>query len=284
MRIAICGVDGFLGEYLGGDLISKGYEVVFVSKIHLKNTKKLASLLEGCYGIVNLCGVPLLKRWNEEYKKEIYDSRIQSVKSLVDACFLMETPPEFFISLSSVYIYTNTGIHDENSAYFGIDYLSFLAKDWEKEAKRAKELGIRVVIMRLGEVLGCNGGIVKELKNSIKSFVCKIPGDGKQGFAWIDIEDIAKFVNIAVKDEKVEGVYNLVSPEMVNISEFFKRFAKILKRPVWKHMPIDILKFKYKEGYEVLLKSSFVKSKRLEEINFEFSTEKLEDALKKIKY
>ena len=282
MRIAICGVSDFLGEYLCRGLISKGYEVVFISKVHLKSVEELSKLLKGCRGIINVCGVPLLKRWSEEYKKEIYDSRILSTQALVDACFLMETPPEFFISSSSVAIYTNTGIHDEDSTYFGIDYLSFLAKDWEKEANRAKELGIRVVIMRLGTILSSDGGIVKELKSSIKSAICKIPGDGKQGFSWIDIEDVARFVNLAVEDENIEGIYNLVSPQMINLYDFFKQLSKVYKRPVWKHMFVDILKLKYKEGYEVLLKSSFVKPKRLKEIDFVFSVEELENSLKKI--
>ncbi len=277
LKILICGASGFIGTHLIKDLVQDGHEIVYLTRNHLKNMDRLCLLVDGVDGIINLCGAPLLRRWSEEYKKEIYESRVLTTKILVDACFLVKKAPKFFISASSVSIYTNIGIHDENSEYYGIDYLSFLTKDWENEANRIKDLGVRVVISRMGAVLGNGGGVLEELKRSVGLGICAIPGDGKQGFPWICIDDLVSFFRLAVKDEQIHGIYNLVSPDRIDTNTFFKAFGKVLKRPVWRYAPVEILKVRYKDGYEVLTKTVYAKPKKLLDMGFEYKCKEVSD-------
>jgi len=249
LRIAICGVSGFVGTHLSRFLVTIGYEVVRIGREHFQYPLTLKESLDGCDVVVNLSGATIAKRWSEEYKNKLYESRIQTTKKLIDIIEMLDKKPQAFICASAVGIYKENKTHDENSQEYGTHYLSLLVKDWEREAKRAQWLDIRTVILRFGVVLGRDGGAYKEMRQIFNKGLGGTIGNGKQPFSWIHVEDVLNICVRAIEDEKMKGVYNLVAPDIVDMKTFVKSFGKSIHRPTWFRIPETIVKLKYGEGF-----------------------------------
>ena len=282
MRIAICGANGFIGRNISKKLVENAHEVVRIGREHFESEEALYNSLDGCDVVVNLCGAPIIKKWDEAYKHELYVSRIETTKKLIKEIKKLKVKPKLFICASAVGIYKENLVHDEDSVKFGTSYLALLAKEWENEAKKVEELGVRCVVFRLGVVLGRNGGALEELKLSFKIGLGAVIGDGKQPFSWVHIDDVSEVFKRAIEDDSMSGVYNLVAPESVTMKTFMKTFGKIIGRPVLLNVPEAFIKFRYGEGAESLLKGSFVVSKRLEESGYQFKFNNLYEALSEI--
>jgi uncharacterized protein (TIGR01777 family) len=282
LRIAICGVSGFIGTNVSRFLVDSGYEVIRLGREHLENCEKLVCSLDGCSVVINLCGAPIAKRWSEKYKEELYLSRIETTKKLIDAVELLENKPSTFITVSSVGIYKEDMTHDESSVEFGTNYLSLLVKDWEREGSRAKEMNLRTVILRLGLVLGSGGGACDEIKRIFKMGLGGVVASGSQPLPWVHLDDVVAVFKRAIENDTMSEVYNVVAPEIVSMKTFMKMFGKTINRPAWLNIPETMVKLKYGEGSESLLKGSFVVPKRLEDEGYEFKYQNLNIALQSI--
>ena len=282
MRIAICGASGFIGTHLSRALVKSGYEVVRIGREHFKNGDVLSNSLNGCEVVINLCGAPIVKKWDEIYKHELYVSRIETTKKLIKEISLLETKPSLFISASAVGIYEEDLVHKDDSQVYGTSYLALLAKEWESEAKKAENLELRSVIFRLGVVLGSDGGAIKEAKLAFKIGLGAIPGDGKQPFSWVHVDDVTAVFKRAIEDTAMQGVYNLVAPQRVNMKTFMTTFGKVIGRPAWLNVPEKMMKIRYGEGAESLLKGSFVVPFKLEKEGYTFKYVSLNNALNSI--
>lgn len=282
MRIAICGASGFVGTQLSRFFVQDGYEVVMITRECLRDTANLVRSLDGCEVIINLSGASIIKRWSEAYKKELYASRIETTAKLVDALPLLHKKPTTFISASAVGLYKENLTHGENSEHYETGYLAHLVRDWEKEALRAETSGLRVVMLRMGVVLGVGGGIIEEIKFAFKIGLGGIPGNGAQPFSWVHMDDVLNIYKRAIENPTMSGVYNLVSPEVTTMKTFMITFGKIINRKAWLHIPEAMIKLKYGEGSEALLKGSFVIPKKLKEEGYKFSYDNLGKALKSI--
>ena len=118
---------------------------------------QLLRQIDGCVVIINLAGAPINKRWNDEYKQELYNSRVLVTRQLVKAISSLEQKPQLLISTSAVGYYSNKGIHDEDHNVRGQGFLANLCHFWEEEAKQCPP-EVRTVIVRLGVVLSSDGG------------------------------------------------------------------------------------------------------------------------------
>jgi len=282
LRVAICGANGFIGTYLSRDLVLKGYEVVRIGREHFDNSEVLLNSIDNCDVIINLSGAPIVKRWDEIYKHELYTSRIETTKKLIKEISKLKNKPKVFISASAVGIYEENLVHDDDSTKYGTNYLAVLAKDWEKEAKKVENLGVKCIILRLGIVLGKDGGAIDEFKLAFKMGLGAVPGSGKQPFSWVHIDDVVSVFRMAIEDKNMQSIYNLVAPESVNMKTFMTAFGKSIGRPVWLKVPESILKIKYGEGAESLLQGSFVIPMKLEKEGYVFKYGHLNDALKSL--
>ena len=282
MRVAICGVSGFVGTYLSRALVSSGYEVIRVGREHFASSEALYNSLDGCEVVINLCGAPILKRWDEAYKHELYISRIETTKKILKEFAASKNRPKLYISASAVGIYEENLVHDDDSTIYGTSYLSLLCREWELEAKKAENLGIRSIIFRLGAILGSSGGAANEFKSSFKMGLGAVPGDGKQAFSWVHADDVVEVFKRAIEEENMQGVYNLVAPESVNMKTFMTYFGKAIGKRVWLNIPEKIIKIRYGEGAELITRGSFVVPSKLEKEGYEFRYGHLPDALKTI--
>ena len=207
MKIIITGGSGFLGSKLSESLINEGHEVVSLDINPPRNPKVLflkVNLQEGISPegegvkiknpdvVINLAGVTIGAKWNEEYKKKIYESRVLGTKNLGSLMENLDFRPKVFISASAVGVYGDRGaeILDENTEIKeNQGFLAKVAKDWELEAKKAEKHGIRTVILRQGHILGM-GGLIQTLLPYYKMGIGGPISSGKQFFPWIHIEDL----------------------------------------------------------------------------------------------
>ena len=283
--IFIAGGTGMLGQYLEKKFDKIGYKVKILTRS--KNThdieypdepEELAKLFEGATAIINLAGASIVgKRWNEKYKKILYNSRIKTTKYLVEAINHTENKPQLFISCSAVGYYGDRGeeeITEEKSSADG--FVANICKDWEKEALLAD---IPTFIPRIGIVLAKEGGALQEMLTPFKYFVGGPIGSGNQYFPWIHIEDVFRIFEFAI-ELKLEGVYNTVAPQQIKMKEFASTLGKVMKRPSLFPVPSFALKLILGESAQEILRSQRVIPQKLKEANYEFKFKDLKVALK----
>jgi uncharacterized protein (TIGR01777 family) len=282
MKIVLTGATGFVGSYLANVFLEKDWKVTPIGRDDLAlSSKDLAKKIDGSEVIVNLAGANIVKRWTEDYKKELYTSRIDTTGKLVEAMGQMSRKPRIFVSTSAVGIYDDKGRYGESDINFADNYLAKIVKDWEKAALKARELNIRTVIFRFGIVLG-KGGLLAKMLLPFKLGMGGKIGNGRQSFSWVHIEDLSRAYIFAVEQEELEGIYNLVSPNAVTNKVLTKTLAKILHRPAVLPVPVWILRLIFGEGAVAISSGQNIIPERLLKAGFRFRFETIEQALRNI--
>lgn len=276
--VTITGASGFVGSNLVKMFESTGYKVLRISQSTLKERSELIKVMEQSDIVINLAGANILARWSDEYKKTLYSSRIETTKRVVEAMSASKTKPELFISTSAVGIYNHTDTHAEDSEGYANDFLAKICLDWESGALKAKELGIRTAIFRFGIILGDGGALSKMLIPFSLGLGGSI-GDGSQAFPFIHIEDLKRVYLHIVQNENLEGIFNLVAPQIITNKQFTKALSKALHRPAFFNVPEFAVRILFGEGAKVLTSGQKVIPKRLIESGFEFRFETIEKAL-----
>lgn len=280
MQIALTGATGFIGSYLVDVFWGKNWKVTPIGRGDLAlSSKDLAKKIDGSEIIVNLAGANIVKRWTDAYKKELYRSRIATTGKLVEVMNQMARKPRIFISTSAVGIYDDRGRYSESDYNFADNYLTKIAKDWEKAALKARELNIRTIIFRFGVVLG-KGGLLAKMLPLFRMGMGGTIGNGRQSFSWVHIEDLSHAYIFAVEHEKLEGIYNLVSPNAVTNKVLTKTLGKILHRPAVLPVPVWILRLIFGEGAAAISSGQNVIPERLLRAGFRFKFETIEHALR----
>jgi len=283
MEIALTGATGFIGSHLIFNVfLEKNWRATPILRGDLAlSSKDLAKKIDGSEVIVNLAGANIVKRWTEDYKKELYTSRVDTTIKLVEAMSQMSRKPRIFISASSVGIYDNRGRYGESDYNFANDYLATVVKDWEEAALKAREINVRTVIFRFGIVLG-KGGLLAKMLPSFKLGMGGTIGSGRQFFSWVHIEDLSRAYIFAVEHEELEGIYNLVSPNPVTNKILTKTLAKILHRPAVLPVPIWLLGLIFGEGAAAISSGQNIIPERLLKTGFRFRFKTIEHALRDV--
>ena len=280
MKICLTGGSGFLGTRLSEFFFDNGYVVENISRSDLnKGVGAIAQKIEGSEMLVNLAGASIMKRWTSKYKKEIYNSRINTTKQLVEAFVQVKSKPEIVLSASAVGIYDTYDVHDEFSDHYADDFLAGVCKDWEAAITPLANENIRFAVMRLGVVLDQFDGALSKMLPSFRMGVGATIGDGYQAFPFIHINDFLSAVWYVLKNPESKGVYNLVAPELVSNRELAKGIGKRLKRPVFLHLPERLLRLMFGDGADVLTKGQKVVPQRLLDLGYPFQFPTLDMAL-----
>ncbi|NIO06310.1 MAG: TIGR01777 family protein [Proteobacteria bacterium] len=297
MNILITGGTGFVGSRLSPRLVEKGHQVSILTR-RISNKRDSRSEVQYVEGdptlpgpwqkavadydvLVNLAGASLFGRWTPELKRLIRESRILTTRYLVEAI-----PPnsgKVFFSTSAVGYY---GFHeDEELDEFsppGNDFLAMIGRDWESEAMRAQEKGIRVIITRFGIVLGRGGGALQQMITPFRWFVGGPLGSGHQWLSWVHIDDLVEALIYLLGSPDPTGPFNLTSPHPVQNRDFAKTLGKILRRPSWMPAPALMIRLALGEFGSVILKGQRVIPRRLVESGFSFRYPELEQALRSL--
>ena len=303
MRILLLGCTGFIGRTLVPKLISEGHELCLVSRKNINQLKinstfekisflklnlakeknwddiNLLKHIKNCEGIINLSGEPITdKRWSEEQKLEIEGSRIKTTAYLMKNLKKNKINPKVIINASAIGFYGTSldNIFDETSPC-GDDFLANLCKKWE-EAALQKPFFTRLIILRIGIVLGVNGGALGKMLPIFKLGLGGPIGDGNQWMSWIHIDDLCNIIVNGIKDKKYSGIINAVSPQPVRMKEFSSMLAKCLQRPNLLPVPGATLKLILGDGAKLLLEGQKIKSIKLNNF-FKFKYPRLQEAI-----
>jgi len=282
LKIAICGKSGLVGSKLD-ELFASQYNSVIGVKIRDNTSvEDVAAQIDKCDILINLSGTTILARWSDDYKKKLYSSRIDTTRKLVNAMKICNEKPKLFLTSSAVGIYDSTHSHDDSSGNFANDFLSKLCRDWEAEAKKAEELGIRTVAMRFGVIYSKDGGAMSKILPPFKMGVGGKLGRGDQMVSWIHIEDLLRAILFIIKTPAIAGSVNFTAPYPLSNIEQTYILGKVLNRPTFFGVPAFMIKLVFGEGARVILDSKEVYPTKLLENGFTFNYEKFENAIKEI--
>lgn len=247
MKIGVTGGKGFVGSTLRHLASEQGDETIVFSRAPRSGERKFslesAADVDGLDAVVHLAGESILGLWTPSKKQKILDSRVEGTHSIVDGIQAASRPPRVLISASAVGIYGDTGdtAKDESSGA-GTGFLVDVAREWEAEAYRARELGVRVVCLRIGFVIGPGGGAMKLIKPVFKAGLGGKLGNGHQWMSGVHVEDVAGLALWAIQNEAVSGPVNAVMPEPFRNEEFTRVVAEHFHRPAFLPAPAFALR------------------------------------------
>ena len=278
--VAITGANGMIGQALTAFLTTGGHTVRLVKRGDFE-------ALEACDAIVHLAGAPIAESWSDHHRKEMIASRVEYTRAMVDALRGKKSLPKVLLSGSAIGVYGDRGdeVLTEQSAagapgLRGAAMLAKLCVDWENEALKARELGIRVALLRTGIVLSPLGGALEKLLLPFKAGVGGAQGTGKQWMSPISMEDELGAIHHALFEE-VEGPVDLTLPTPVTNSEFARTLGKVLGRPHFAKVPAVALKALFGEMAEAtILASQRVLPGVLQKTGFSFLHPTVEEALR----
>lgn len=300
-KIIITGATGSIGKKLCKQLSTRGDELtIFTRNVekakmslpfinnfidwNYRNPGEWQNNIDENDAVVHLAGANLFgKRWDDNYKKKIIESREISTRNLVKAINNANKKPQTFICASAVGIYGNCGnkILTENSLA-GNDFLAQVCKTWEDEAKNVEVAGVRRVSVRTGIVLSTDDGALQQMLLPFKLFIGGPLGNGKQWFPWIHIDDLVNIFIKVLDDNSFNGPVNAVAPNPVTMNEFAETLGKVLHRPSFFRVPGFALKIVVGEGAESILASLRVIPEKLMQNKFNFEFENLKPALENV--
>ena len=307
MKLLLTGCTGFVGRELIPLLIKEGHSLIVISRQSKEKLKSISSeanlrliqinpakssswhgeeiqsALKTCEGVINLAGEPIAeKRWTEDHRKEITNSRVETTKNLIKNLRNLKKSPKILINASAIGFYgshATTKFNEEN--IHGDDYLANLCKEWESIAEN-KPTATRLVIIRIGIVLAKDGGALGKMLPIFRAGLGGPIGDGKQWMSWIHRTDLCNLINESIKNSDWSGVINGVAPCPVRMRDFASLLGQTLGRPSLLAVPGPILKLILGDGARVVLEGQNVESKRLNKLKFKFIFPSINNAFNEI--
>jgi uncharacterized protein len=297
--VLITGGTGMVGKALTKLLLDKGYGVIVLSRDGDKKSGKsnlryakwnvakkeidITALQQADY-IIHLAGAGVMeKKWTAAYKQEIIDSRVKSAALIVESLQNNTNKVKAVVSASAIGWYKeNNNIHTEDESADD-SFLGNTCRLWEASVQPVKEMGKRLVNLRIGIVLSKEGGALKEFIQPLKFGVAGILGNGKQIVSWVHIEDLCRMFLFAIEKENTNGVYNAVAPNPVTNKTLTLTLAK--KRQQFfipMHVPQFVLKIMLGGRSIEVLKSANVSSGKIEASGFTPQYKTIDEALEAI--
>ena len=297
MKLVVAGGTGFIGSALCSRLIERGHSLTLLTRStssaavspdktwitwNPESAGTWEQAIDSADGVINLAGEPIAgKRWTEAQKKKLRSSRIDTTRALVAAIGKAQEKPRFLINASAIGYYGPHGdelVTEENGP--GSDFLSRVCGDWEEEAKRAEDYGLRVARLRTGIVLGKGGGALAKMIPPFKLFIGGPLGSGKQWMSWIHLEDEIDLIQFLIENPDARGAVNATAPNPVTMKEFCQTLGGVLHRPWWAPVPAFALRAMLGEMAEMLLTGQRVISAAAQKLGYSFRYPTLREALR----
>jgi uncharacterized protein len=286
----ITGGSGFIGSALSRSLVADGQRVTVLTRNIARARPRLpggVALIErldaaaDVEAVVNIAGENLATgRWTPARKREFVDSRIGMTRRVVDWMASLKQRPRVLVSGSAIGWYGPRG--DEQlteDAKPGDDFSAHLCRDWERAARAADELGVRVCLLRTGIVLDNDGGALKQMLLPFRLGLGGPMGDGRQWMSWVARADIVPLIRWLVDNAGARGVYNGTAPSPVTNAEFARALGTALHRPALLPTPAFALKILFGEMADILLTGQRVIPKRAIAEGFAFTYRDLTSTL-----
>lgn len=292
MRIAITGGTGYLGAALQAALTTHGHDAFAVRRGTASDGGQWdpvtgwvqAGTFEGVGTVVHLSGTSIgAKRWTAARKRELLMSRIDSTQTLVTHLARLAVPPKTLVVASATGIYGDSAdrVLTEESPR-GTGFLADLIADWEHEAMRATETGIRVVTPRFAPMVARDSEMIGKLLLPFRLGLGGRLGNGRQWFSWVATEDAVAAIEFLIAHEEMAGPVNVVAPQPATNIEFTKAMGHALHRPAVFPVPSMALRAMFGGALadEVLLASQRAVPARLLAAGFPFRHATIEETLR----
>jgi uncharacterized protein (TIGR01777 family) len=299
-RIVISGGTGFLGKRLAERFSREGHEVVVLTRSERLpgDLAELAGVravkwdavsggdwereIDGAQAVIHLAGEQAVGvRYTESVKQRIVDSRVKSGEALVRAIEKATARPEVLISSSGVGYYGGRldAVPLDEGSPAGSDFLASVCVAWEGAVHPVEALGVRLVVARLGIVLGKGGGALETMARPFKWFVGGVIGSGKQMFTWVHADDVVDVIARARTDASLRGPVNVAAPNAVDHTELAHALGRALHRPAIFPVPGFALRALFAEGAVPLLTGQNAVPKKLEGAGYRFQYTSIDAAL-----
>jgi uncharacterized protein (TIGR01777 family) len=298
MRALVTGASGRIGKALCDELLRRGDEVVGLTRspeeaagAQPKVTwhaweptleRPPDAAFEGVDGVVNLVGERIDQRWSADAKRKIMDSRKVATHNLVGTIDGLAAKPRVLVSQSAVGYYGDRGgeVLDESSAP-GEGFDSSVCVEWEKAAREVEAAGVRLVIVRTGQVMDAGGGLLGGLLLPFRLGLGGPLAGGRQWLPWIHLADELGIHLWALDTDSVSGVVNGTAPNPVTNKEWSKALGRALGRPAVLPIPGFVLEVKFgREFGKVAQGGQRVLPKRTEELGYGFKFPEIDGALR----
>ncbi len=248
MKALVFGGSGFIGTNLVNKLLSGGYEVCIVSRGHKpqqidegleiiqwRNSQPLSTMgaLDNVEVIINLAGESIgNRRWSNLVKHEIIMSRVKTTQAIVSAINQGVVRPKVFINASAIGYYGPHGDEDiTEDAEAGPDFLAQVCQAWEGEVYQVRDPGTRVVVARIGVVLG-DAGALKRMEMPFHWYLGGPLGSGNRWLSWIHLDDLIRIIMFAIQNDAISGPVNATAPEPIKMKEFCSLLGQALPQTI----------------------------------------------------
>ncbi len=296
-KILITGGTGTVGKDLSKALAQKGNEVVLLSRNPDANSKYKTykwdvkkqeidpACIDGVDTIVHLAGAGIAdERWTEKRKKELIDSRTDSIALIYKLLQNQIHQVTSVVSASAAGYYSDRGnelmFEESNPAH---DFLAECCIKWEQAVDEGSKLGLRIVKFRTGVILDKSSGALQKIAQPIKYGFGAPLGNGEQWISWIHLKDVTEMYLFGIEHDFIKGAFNMCSPYSLTNTGLTKAIAKQLRKPLWlPNVPAFALKLALGEMSAVVLGSTKMSTQKIEEIGFNFAYPNIEKALQEI--
>lgn len=295
MHVVIAGGSGFVGQVLQDQLLQAGCEVTILTRNleKVQQTERLHAVqwlvpgsnpeqkLSAIDALINLAGESINGlRWTKAKKTRIIESRMAVTREMNRIIGQLERKPEVLINASAVGYYgmSKTRTFTESDTSTATDFLAEVVQDWETEAMKAEQYGVRTVVARLGIVLG-NGGALPLMTLPYKLGAGGTIASGEQWVSWVHVEDVAGLIHFVLTHPDITGPVNVTAPEPLPMKEFGKTIAHVLRRPHWLPVPSFALKVLLGEMSAMLIDGQRVLPEKALQHKYLFKHPRLEHAL-----
>lgn len=294
-RILVSGASGLIGSAVARSAQEKGFEVQTLVRRHREvrqgriywnpSESQLGvhpAALEGFDAVIHLNGANVARRWTREYRETIVSSRVRTTEVLCEVLKKVRRRPRVLLCASAVGIYGNRGeevLTEESS--LGTGFLAETCQAWEAAAKRAWEMGIRVVHLRFGVVLSRKGGALGKVLPVFQLAMGGKLGSGQQWMSWISERDAVRAIWFLMEHETLADAFNVMAPEPVRNAEFTQALARAVHRPALLPVPAGVLRMALGEmADQTLLASLRGVPRKLEAAGFHFEDPEIGAALR----
>ncbi len=304
--MTVTGATGLIGPALIAALCERGAQVTVLSRdperVHarldsigersagatiegvrwdLMNEPAPAAALAGRDAVVHLAGENVAQRWTSKARQAIRESRVTGTRHLVEGLRAADPRPPMLLSASAIGYYGARGEEPlDEDAPAGDDFLSVVCADWELEAARASELGVRVVQLRTGVVLDREGGALAKMLPAFRLGLGGPVAGGRQYISWIHRDDEIGVMLAAIGDDRWSGAVNATAPEPLSNRDFSRTLAGALKRPSWLPVPAAALRLLYGEMAGIVTTGARVVPAKALVLGYEFRHPRLQEALR----
>lgn len=291
-KVVLAGASGFIGQHLKRSFARDGWSVQRVGrrgKLHWGNTAGISQTLEGVALLINLAGKSVSCRYSSANRAEIFRSRTETTEELGRALTVCQNPPRDWFNASTGTIYRHAEDHpqSENDGEIGSGFSVEVAKAWEASLAQADTPGIRKIPLRMSIVMGPsfgadNAGVMRPFENLTRCGLGGRMGPGTQKYSWAHVEDVYRAIRFLHEHREITGPVNIASPQVVDNAELMRQIRGAQRVPAGIPTPgwlLELGAMLIRTETELVLKSRWVASAKLNEAGFEWKYPTLSSAL-----